>query len=262
MEANDGKNEDINLNNLACYLTMDKSKIYGECVIMCSKITENYTCTPDTIDINTIAKIIQYNIIHKGIKLKVNGLIEEFTFFDDPMENENTNYQWMELPLFKFNIIIFLQVNPQKIINKKATRLLGKHIVEGDIIIVIKSTEDCFINFTKNIYNKIIKCCEGTLESRYLTEEEQKDGEKKDGLPIIMNKYCILDNRYNSITIVCNYCNKKMDYIDNNLCCGCYRVRYCNTTCQKNDWYVHKNKCLYGKNSINSLLKDKYDNIE
>ena len=45
---------------------------------------------------------------------------------------------------------------------------------------------------------------------------------------------------------LCDNCNK--DILSNKLVCsGCYRMRYHNKDCQKNDWSKHVAECLYNK---------------
>ncbi|CAH6421501.1 Hypothetical protein KVN_LOCUS314 [uncultured virus] len=249
-------------NYLSSFINIDKTKLFGPTVLICSQITQNFTCVPCTIDINTIAKIIYSKIIHKGIFIKTNGTIEEFKYLNDPMEiigsSDISNYQWMQFSILKFNIVLFVQVEPiNDEINKKITKFNGQHFIHGDAIIVLKSSENDFIDIDHELFLKILDICEGPLTNRNLTEEELNDDQKNNNLPIIKNQFCILNSRLKSFKYCCHYCNKEVKKEESIICSGCLRFRYHNQTCQKQHWVQHKSECLFKKPILNCFLKKK-----
>ena len=56
------------------------------------------------------------------------------------------------------------------------------------------------------------------------------------------------------ISVVCSWCLKTIKEAPLSLCAGCKVLKYCSSTCQKEDWKKgpHKNECKYLKNQIPS----------
>lgn len=246
-------------NYIASYLIRGNRSVYGRAVVLKSRITEDNTCIPDTINIDELHSILATKFIHKGIILKCNKDVKEFTFKVDPLEDYDkdkiSNYRWLEVPLFKFNLIIHLQVNPDNDnINKNATRLAGNKIINGDVLITSKSTEHEYIDFDIDTYKKLIKISGGSLDDRNIKDID-KDGEKIDNLPIVMHRYRVLKILTDKFKDICDYCKK--DITVGKVCTGCYRARYHDKICQMNHWDDHKNDCLHNKKSINKSLEDK-----
>ena len=254
---NGGIDDDTTLNELASLLTLGNESVYGDAILICSAIKEDYTCQPASIGMKEVVSLIYNKIVHIGVLINNNGDVREFKFVKDPLENydetEVANYQWMELPFLNFNLILFVQVVPSdKQINKKVTKLAGRFSVQGDCILVSKSAENEFLNLDGRLFDKLLKLSTGPLAARNLNENEKKDNEKVNNLPLVYNRYHILEERYNKYKDLCQCCAKKLE--TELTCQGCYRVKYHDSVCQKDDWYIHKQECLYGKNPLNSYL--------
>ena len=127
-----------NKNNIGTLLINNENQVSGNCVLINSKITENYTCKPDNISIKDIQNILYSKLIHKGIKIDTMDTVTEFTYETNPLKDIydelNPNWQYIEIPFLKFNLILFCQLkainnnnnnNINNNINKKATRLVG-----------------------------------------------------------------------------------------------------------------------------------------
>ena len=120
---------------------------------MNSLIKDNGTCIPDNFTIDDIINIMYKKHVHKGIIIKTDDTFEEITFYNNPLEDklkeQSNNYRYIELSLFKFNLIMYIQLYPvNNIINKKATKLFGKGKIHGDVIIssllLMTSLQYCF----------------------------------------------------------------------------------------------------------------------
>lgn len=262
---NNINNNNNNINNVASHLAMgNNTNIYGSCVMICSKIKDTGLCETHTISMDDIVNILYHKLTHKCVKINCDNSVEEIVFINDPIENMNINanvnqnFQWMELPLIKFNLIVFIQTNPlQDTINKKATKLVGTHKIHGDILVAAKSSEDEYIDMDIQLFEKLLILSSGPLIKRVLTDDEKKDGERIDGLPIVQNKYHILNERLKKHIYCCDFCNEPYnnDTQKNScICTGCYRVVYHDKNCQKNDWLNHKVECLYNKEPIHKSL--------
>jgi len=241
----------------SCLALDDEVKDYA--VLIKSKICQNNLCEPDSINnYEEIVDVLCHSLIHTGLKIDVDGNVSEYQFFEDPCENipveELHNWRCVDVPILKFDLLMFIQLKPTNdIINKKATRLAGKCVINGDVLLVSKYKNNIYLDLNKDMYNKIDTILWGTLKSRDLTPDELKDGESSNRLPIVLNRYCVLDARYN-LSI-----KKKSK---NSICTGCYRIKYDNLVDQKNDWTRHKKECLYNKRPYNIYLqiKEEKDN--
>lgn len=258
---NGGKEKDEdpeNINGISGYLCCDDINIYGTSVLICSKIDtdNNNTCVTHTLELSDISKILYNKVVHKGVHVFPDGTVKEFTFYKDPLENKSkeeiSNYRWVELPFLNFNLIGFIKANPEvDIVNKKMTRLIGDQVIHGDVLLVSKTTETEYVNMDKEIFNKLVAVANGSLSNRQLTDIEKKHGEEQNGIPIVMNRHCILDRRYKNYRLECNNCSKEIENNKSVVCAGCYRVKYDTNECQKEDWVNHKKECLYGQEPLN-----------
>ena len=133
-------------------------------------------------------------------------------------EVDVNNYRFLEINYLNFNLLLFVQMDPDnKNINKRATRLSGIYKIYGSCILVCKTAENDFINITEEMYNKLDKTSWGDMKDRELTEHEKDTETKINNLDVIINNFNILENRYrklNDTTINNNY-----RYV----CTGCYR---------------------------------------
>ena len=252
---NDQETNESELNIIGYYLSGEK--VYGSCVVINSKIKEDYTCTPDLINCNVLVQILYGKFIHKGIVVNDNGDITEYDYFSHPLEyltndiNEYNKYKSLDVEFMGFNLSIHYEMNQPKEakVNAVATRIAGTCKISGKAIIIAKTVHE-YIDLSKKLFNKIDKLAFGPLFKRKLSEEETQEGSKINNLPIAINKYCIIEKRFKSYKNTCNYCNKKFDDNKMSICTGCYRAKY-HKDCRLSDWDFHKKECLYNKNPIN-----------
>lgn len=248
---------DTNINKIAAYLCGEK--IYGTCVILNSKIEENCTCSPDNIDLHILTEILYKKFVHKGLFISCDDskAIIEYEFLQTPLEydkeTKSDEYRYLDIDLLGFTLSVFLKSTSNDPINKRATKLIGEHKVNGDILLATKTTYE-YIDLTKDIYNKLIKLAEGPFIYRKLKEDEQENDKKINDLPVANNKYIILENRYKQYEDICHSCSKPFENNKYLSCSGCYRMKYHDITCQNTDWHNHKKECLFNKVSINSNI--------
>lgn len=246
------KNKD-HVNNLATYLINNEQIVIGNAVFISSSVTDSGLCCNRSTSLDELVKTLYKKFVHKGIILSTNGNIDEYIYQKDPLQDYNADeYQSIEIPISKFNLIAYFKKSTDEEINKKATRLIGHQKVHGDILIVSKAGEDEFINLTAKIFNDLLALSYGPVSRRQLSNDEKKDRSKENNLPIVMNRYCILKKRIENNKKTCNLCRGVLND-DHLICSGCYRVLYHNTDCQKKDWQFHKDDCLHNKKPINFL---------
>lgn len=250
------ENNDAPMNSIASYLTGER--IDNTSVVISSFMNNQKIYVPDNVDIQNIIDILYSKFVHKGIYIGVNNQNAiEFDYFNHPIEYYNIqtetdfhNYKFHEFAFLGFDLCMVIEVNSNNI-NKKATRLLGNDIVNGDILLILKSSCE-FNDLSLSLYDKMNKLSFGPLVSRQLN-----DNEKKEENNIAINKYSILEERYNSMIDKCHFCNmiftssalETHEIIPELICTGCFRLQYHNQHCQMNDWNNHKKECLYNKST-------------
>lgn len=264
-------------NLISTDIVIGKEKIYGTTVLINSKINDDGVCSPDTVNIKEIIRIFYQKFIHKGIIIKTEGIIEEFEYFDHPLEYfkitspDNDNYKkypGIIVPFLNFNLLSFLEIEPKNnIINKKGTLFIGRQRIHGDIIIVSKENDFEFNDLDLTNFNKLLDLSTLDLKKRDIkkevdkdnkedNKEDNKDNEKINELPVLMNRFMLLEKRWNKYKKVCASCkNELTDTIL--VCSGCYRVKYHNEECRLKDWEKHKLSCLYNQEPLNEQIKRK-----
>ena len=251
-KPNNKEESENTFNAIASYLV--RKDVHGPAVLINSHIMENGICGTDTLSMHDIIDLLFKKMNHIGIKLRCDGEIEEFTFTDLPLtEEELEQYLVMEHHILKFNLLIYVKKRPLNTINKNATKLLGTGKLADDVFIVAKITETEYINLTLEIMDQLLVICEGPVPSRQLTAQEIKTNEKINDLPVIKNAHYILKKRYNAHEKRCNKCGILIN-TGVKICGGCYRMIYCSQECQKNDWPQHKKNCLHKQEPINKNI--------
>lgn len=244
-------------NGISSYLSYENNTLKGNTLLIKTRITETGTCVLDSIEEKDVYNLIYKKIIIGGVKLDVNGTMNEFTYFMNPgyYFKDKDKYNILEFNFIGFNIFMVMEKVPENnTCNKYATRLYGDVKINGDVYIFQKNTENVYSHINKNTLEKLLDLSWGNLDNRNLLETEKKSDKKKDGLLIAMNKYIVLENRHKKYKKTCNYCNSeiKITYI----CTGCYRCRYASNECRKKDWNKHKHECRYKtKGTYNNFVK-------
>lgn len=237
------------LNKYATDLVYDKLEIYGPAVLMCSYITENYTCYPASVSMDELEKLYYYRMNHIGLKVNDDGSTEEFKFTDEPLselsEEERNEYGWFEHNFLTFNLVVYMKKKHNgELLNKKITKLLGSYRIHGPVILVLKKYSKDYENMSNVLFEKLLLVSSGSLEDRKLSEIENREPVSIGGLYTVNNSCLILKNRLYNYKKVCHYC---LDDIKGNyfVCSGCQRMYYHNVECQSKHWSIHKDECLH-----------------
>jgi hypothetical protein len=259
-EQNKTEPDESIFNGIATHLMIDNKKVYGTVVILRSLLTNDKTCEPANLTIEHIIDLLKYKTLHTGLFVPISGAITEYQFYLDPVEDVDVNVMknmgYVETTISKFNLLTFFPIDDaDHKINKRATRLLNKKVY-GDVYIASRSTEITYEDLTLDLYGKLDKISWGHSKNRDLTEEETKEGEENNGMPVIINRYCILESRLQTNLHVCNNCGKS-DMDQELKCTGCYRVLYDSKQCQTQDWIDHRKDCLYKRESVNDVIRQK-----
>jgi len=244
-----------NLNCLATTLTTSKETIYQNAVLLCSRINEDSTCTPENIEINDIVNLLYKKFVHVGLLVEPNK-VTEVKFRKSPFENlKNENiedYRYSDREIFGLKLYINGQLDPKpNILNKKMTKLYGLHKVYGKVILIAKTHDYNVTDINKELFNKLLSICEGPMENRVLSKNELSNRkiEQNNNTSKIMNCLNIIEKRYSK------YVESNIKNTHKFICQGCFRLRYKTKEEQKNDWKKHSKDCLYkNKNSFDKEL--------
>lgn len=251
------KKEDIN--GLSSYLTIDSYAITGDTILLNSKINDNKTCSIETLCFDDVVNIIYNNIVHTGLKVSVDGVIEEYIYFNNPLylEKNLDNYGFIEFSIFNFFLVALIEKYPTiDKRNKSMTCLVGNKIINGDVVLVLKLKESIYGNLNKNTFKKLLLLSHNKMTFRDLLDNEKQTKEKINGLPQIINKSIIIKERLKDYKKTCNSCNKELENIYT--CSSCNRCRYDSKECQIKDWNTHKDECLYNiTKTANDIIKKK-----
>lgn len=247
---------DDDINYLSSFLNTPKELIYGDSVFIKSTISQNGICVPTNINLDEIVTILHNKLIPTCVLIKTDGSIDELKFFNNPitdvLKRNMEEFDSIEVPILDHNLIVFFEKDANsKLVNKKASKLIGTSKIYGSAVIVLMDTENSFGSIDKTLIKKLLTIASGDISTRDLTEDEKKTNEADNGLPIIMNKHIILEKRLSEYKYKC--CNPNCESLGaiSNICTGCYRVNYCSKECQTENWSVHKNTCNYGKDYLN-----------
>ncbi|ARF09779.1 hypothetical protein Indivirus_3_28 [Indivirus ILV1] len=240
--------KDKELNKIATYLNGDS--VYGTAVLINSKIGDTYTCLPDSVNMDELTDIVYSKFVHKGIFIPMDEKKEivEYEYFNHPLEyfetteNNYFKYKLIETTFIGFHLGFFYEVNSDTI-NKRATRMIGTQKIFGNVVLLNKLPHE-FQDIDKSLFKKLSDLSYGVLDQRELTTSENRENEKVNNLPVVMNRYCILNNRYSNYKNICDGCKKELSSTKLK-CMGCFRTRYHDQECQKNHWNQHSNDCLY-----------------
>jgi hypothetical protein len=237
------KEDDPEPTNKLCSYLIGES-VYGNAVLINSKINVDKTYSVDSVTVNNIVDILHSKFIHKGIYL--GSEIIEFDYFDHPIEYYNLTtdeefdkYKMHEFTFMGLGLCLIHEIDSTQPINKRATRLLGNRKINGDVLLISKSANE-FNDLNLDLYSVINDLSFGYLEKRNLTDEENKE----DNSTVAMNRYSVLQNRHNLLNKMCHGCGS--NFPDGEfMCSGCYRLKYHSQQCQESDWNKHKKECLY-----------------
>jgi hypothetical protein len=246
-----------NPNKISNYLINDV--VENTCVFLSSKIGPDRICEPENATIDELVKILYSKFIHIGMLIRADNKspLREFPYGDHPIEFYNVGeydenkFKILEFDFISFALCAVIDLQPENnIINKRMTRLVGNEVIYGDVLLIQK-LPDAYLDLNYELFNKINVLSFGNIESRILTEDEKKDADKVNGLSVVNNKYCILNDRLTNLTknysVTCAYDDCKKPNTDFKQCNNCYRVKYHDSECQKNDWTRHKEECLIKK---------------
>ena len=239
------------INEYATELVYDKIEINGPAVLLCSYISNNYTCVPGSLTLEDINRMYLHRTNHIGLKVNTDGSYEEFKFTSEPLsfleEDERNSYAWFEHNFLTFNLVVYVKKKYDGgPINKKITKLLGVYKVHGPVYIVLKKYTKDYEDLSGMLFEKLLMVAGGSIDTRKLTDEDNREPELVGDIYTLNNSCLILRNRLAQISNKCHYtgCNELLSEVYYT-CAGCYRLSYHSEECQRKDWFFHKKECLH-----------------
>lgn len=187
----DDENDDREFNSLASYLT--RSEVYGNAVLIRSKIKEDRTCDCDSFNDDDVVNEIWKTVNHIGIKIGTDDNISEFRY-TDPIKTIPNTYRAFEFYLLGYNMYMYVDCAFEgKPINKLASRLTGEYSVVGDVYVILNYNKG-YGDLTREDMDKLNKISWIPQKERDLTQEESKE-DKIDGRLVVKNRFTVIKDR-------------------------------------------------------------------
>jgi len=184
-------------NGMANLLKNEINHIFGKVILVKTKLSldnDNYqmvNCTKKDLE-----DILINRVRHYGVKVDLDGEIEQFEFWYDPKETINNffpdGHSFIEDTFLQHNLQIYYTKGTNKIMENLI------HTKTEQIMILTKITNDFYGNFTLDEFNKIVKLLKNNYPKETPAEwlEEKKDEYNR---KIIFNKYHVLNKAFSKL---------------------------------------------------------------
>lgn len=236
VESNDEKQ----INHFISGLTPNKKTIYENVILFCSKVNDIGSCETLSVTEADAKQLAYLKTHHVGIRIEDNT-ISEFKFEELSISSEV--YEYFPTVLFGFDLEIYVKKKFEtKKVNKFASSLVKKRVYD-DVYIVHKIGEYSYGDIDLKLINDLKSLYHTPIDLQVITDDDMKHEKDSRNLTIVKNRWWMLRKKLNEFRNKigkCWCCNKYTKLI----CGGCYRLHYCTTTCQEQDWENHKNDCL------------------
>lgn len=124
-----------NLNSIAtCLMT---EPIFGDCVLIKSKVLPDNTCAPANFTNNDVQNLLYRGCRFKAVVVSDLNTFEEKEFHIDPTTIISNTLAPIEINQFGYSLLMYVDINFQdKAINKTGSRIAGEFFVCGDVMLV------------------------------------------------------------------------------------------------------------------------------
>lgn len=240
-----------NMNKLASLFSLQHTVIENKCaVIAYSYDNNNNDVILSDVTANDIIGVVKRRYFHTGIFIK-NNLMSKFYYQNTQYVaigllelNQTDLVDEVNFDLFGYNLKMISDTKTTDTnINEIATRIYGRKQIFGSCVLLNMFEDNIFMNLSMREAKRLNVLSYGTIADRTIDESTVKkqnvtkiiDGvEHKESIPVIWNKYIILNNRiknYNeNLKNICHFC-KKTIVNDPIYCQKCFRMKYCSNIC-------------------------------
>jgi hypothetical protein len=178
-------------NGMANLLRNEMFHLFGKVILVKTQIN----CHDDSFKMVDFVKkdledLLINRVKHYGVKLDLDGELEQFEFWYDPKDELNKFFtdgkSFTEVSFLNHNLQIYYTKGSNKVLEK----LIDTKIEQ--VLILTKITDEFYSNFTLEEYQKIIKLLKSECPLETPTEwlEEKKDTYNR---RILINKYRVLE---------------------------------------------------------------------
>lgn len=252
-----------NMNNIACLFSLKHNIIENNCVVFTNdfNLEKPHFTEISSITKEDIIRVIRRRYFFSAVLIRNDQFIKYY--YQNPAYlvkeiyglSENDNIKFLPMSLFRYNLLFYFQHDKTKNINKPATRMNGTYRLYGDVIMLHELEENIFGNLSIREAKQLNVLAYGRLYDRQLKPEEmhsatnyeidENGAEKEKKIIPFWSRYVIGKKRmekWNQTKNKCIYCCQEMT--KPLVCSGCYRVKYCSETCQKDFSVYHADECL------------------
>jgi len=192
-------NADHTKPNLLCrYINEGFELTFGNCILINTTYENNKSVNCD-ITLRDVVEIFRSKLVHTAVLVTPENTIQTIEYTSNPIDNSslfNENCRCIHIEFLGKNIVVFMEMTPQKdYMNKYATIVGKKFKVHGDIVIAMVSQFPTIetSNIDESLFKKIL-----TVMSEHSIKRELDIN--NDLEPTQMNFYRMLDERYRICT--------------------------------------------------------------
>lgn len=239
------------INNIGCMFSLEHKVVKNTCVVIANSYDESSEkhIALSSVKKEDILRVMRRRYLHSALLIRQynkhkfyyqNPNIMLATIMD---VDDDQHINRLPVQMFGYNLVIYFDGEYNKYINETATRLNGKHIIRGDVIIISEMETGLYSDFNKKELEKIDILSYGDLKDREPDESEKvREDEKRTP---VWSKYMIVQNRLKK-QIKCGNCSKMIDRSFTKHCCNiCNRMLYCSTECLSVNGSIHPPECVY-----------------
>jgi hypothetical protein len=242
IEAKEVETQDSERNHLAEYLLPERKFVWGAVAVIANDL-KNVSMPSDKLDMNELEYLVSHraNAVVVSIEPGNGGALTEkvMTASDINLAITAAGEYAAERQILGekgYSLVGWRSVSNLEP-NWTASRLLASK-VRGVWVFAVKKSADMYLALTSEEITQLSHICAGPTSRSEQTPKEIEANKKG-----YFNRYYLLRERIEGMRAVCECCNKIP--VKPVWCGGCYRMRYCNEHCQKENWDSHKLDCSF-----------------
>lgn len=249
------------MNNIGCLFSLEHNVIENSCVLIVNSYDLNLDrfISLDSITKEDICRVVRRRYFYTGVLVDPT---ESFPlikyYYQDPAYLISSIYsknsiQHLSFTHLKYNLVMHFENNDNdQPTNEICSRINSTHRIKGKCLILHEMDENVFCNLSIHEVKRLNVLSYGTIQNRQLLPTEmhsfqiqmidEHSPEKK--ICPLWSRYIVLNSRmlkWKETKNKCFNCGNNM--LIPIVCNGCYRIKYCSSSCQKEFRHLHQSEC-------------------
>lgn len=269
--------QECNMNNIACYMSLDHKVIENNAVAFCFDydMQSASMLRMGSITKEDIIKIIRRRYIFTGVLIKEKSIVKYY--YQEPVYlfmsvfnlNSEDNIPTLRVTNLKYNLLFHFVKDKRQYVNKVATRINGMFQLCGDVLMMHELEEKVYANLSCREAKRLNVLSYGKLSDRNIKDNESniddlctsnaenkvvvdKNGTNRETKVVpFWSRYIIIEKRmekWKECKQKCITCDSACDDSRTTTVCDvCFRARYCSALCKQNYATCHVAECINPK---------------